>query len=106
MDNTRDLSKFGFRELGLAGKFLSAMFEGSSHYQDMESFEAFNSDSEAWLEFNPSSGIVFYTNEDGQVLMLNDAGKVEEFKYCGECGREGFLSDEEFRKDYEEHAGI
>ena len=85
-ENTRDLSKFGFREYGLAGELLTALadnkfYEGNNFLTDGIA-----------LEFNPNSGEVFLVDEDCNVAMVND-GKLEQWLVCSDCGFEAFVSD-------------
>jgi hypothetical protein len=59
-----NLEGFGFRELDIASKLLSKV----SEYGYPRDF----SDAGISLAFNTHSGYVFLTNEDYQVLMLED----------------------------------
>ena len=63
-----NLECFGFRELDIASKLLAAV----SKYGYPEDF----SDSGISLAFNTNSGYVFLTNDDYQVLLLED-GKLK-----------------------------
>ncbi len=82
MSTTRDLSKFGFRELHIAARVLTAYIE----------------DRPGWLyegvavEFNAHSGFVFLIDEDFNIGMLND-DTLEQWHHCSECGVEGFRED-------------
>ena len=89
-DNTRDLSKFGFREYDIASKLLHALANPSKETQANPN-EFYLSDGVV-LEFNPSSGYVFLVDEDYNVAMLNDEGKLENFLTCSNCGFEAFQS--------------
>jgi transcription initiation factor IIE alpha subunit len=84
MENTRDLSKFGYRELQIAGKLLTVL-------KTERDKTKYLSDGIA-VEFNPSSGCVFLVDENCQVAMLNGE-ELEDFFSCPECGAEGFLED-------------
>ena len=53
MNNTQDLSKFGFRELKEAGKLLTKYCDDSSILGEGVA-----------IEFNPNSGNVFLLDED------------------------------------------
>lgn len=88
-NNTRDIAKFGYREKEIAVKLLQA--EGNS-----DKWEGENglTDGVA-IEFNPSSGNVFLVDEDCNVAMMNDAGKLEMFVSCANCGAEGFVSEDD-----------
>jgi len=59
-----NLEGFGFRELDIASKLLAKVFE----YGYPRDF----SDAGISLAFNTNSGYVFLTNEDYQVLMLEN----------------------------------
>jgi hypothetical protein len=59
-----NLEAFGFRELDIASKLLAKV----SEYGYPRDF----SDAGISLAFNTHSGYVFLTNEDYQVLMLED----------------------------------
>lgn len=87
---TTDLSKFGYRELAMAGELLN-WFNDHSYPED------FNSD-DVKLYMNANSGNVFLSNEDGQVLMMN-GDKLETFYSCPICGHEGFLEDMKHTKE-------
>lgn len=92
--NTQTLSDFGYRELDLAAQLLRALAENE-----------WNTGADALgdglrLEFNPHSGAVLLVDEDGQVALLNDAGKLENRLACGGCGAEGFRSQVAFSDDH------
>lgn len=90
-DNTRDLSKFGMRELAIAGDLLR---EYSNNTCD------FLTDG-VTVEFNPNSGVVFLTDDDFNVGVLEE-GNLVQFFSCPECGEEG--TEEEFNSgDIEDH---
>ena len=95
-NNTQDLSKFGMRELALAGELLTAYADhGSDFLTDGVT-----------VEFNPNSGMVFLVDEDYNVGVLEDA-KVVQFYSCPVCGFEGTQADaKEENKDFEEHMGM
>jgi len=78
-----DLSRFGYRELDMAGDLLKAYAE-----QPIEIGDGLK------LMMNTNSGNVFLTNDDCRVLMMN-GDKLEEFYSCPICGHEGFLEDME-----------
>jgi len=80
---TTDLSKFGYRELAMAGDLLKAIKNGLPDDFD---------DDGITVMFNTHSGYVFLTNSDYQVAMLNDK-KLESFYSCPNCGEEGFAED-------------
>lgn len=85
---TSDLSKFGMVELREGGKILTA-------YADRQLTDLANehfSDDGVKLAFNTSSGYVFLTNEDYQVLMLN-GDKLDLWVWLGYEGKEGFVED-------------
>lgn len=86
-ENTRDLSNFGFRELGLAADLLNAAADNL--YADQEQHHMIQA-----VEFNPNSGEVFLVNdEDCVVYMLNENKKLEPWDFCPECQAEGFISN-------------
>ena len=88
MENTNDLSKFGYREIGIAGELLIA-------YSDQKWADKGNDHLEEGLklEFNPYSGEVFLIDEDYNVAMLNDDGYLENFLHCNWCAKEGLRSE-------------
>ena len=88
---TTDLSQFGYRELGMAGELLTA-------YSNNNDF-AFFSNEGVQLMMNTSSGNVFLTDSDYNVLMMND-DKLEEFFTSPYDGKEGFFDD--LLPEYEE----
>lgn len=65
MDNitTTNLAEFGYRELDMAGDLLKAIKNGLP--------VDFN-DNDITVMFNKNSGMVFLTNSDYQVAILND----------------------------------
>ena len=88
-ENTRDLSKFGLREIGIAAELLTKYSDGHHSW-------ASNQDELAHdiaMEFNPNSGNVFLVDGDCRVAMVNDNGKLENWVYCSNCCAEGFRSE-------------
>ena len=88
-ENTRDLSKFSFREIGIAAELLTK-------YSDRYDFWASDQDELAHgiaVEFNPKSGNVFLVDGDYRVAMVNDNGNLENWVDCSNCGREAFRSE-------------
>tara|TARA_R100001530_G_scaffold112217_3_gene79269 strand:+ start:919 stop:1251 length:333 start_codon:yes stop_codon:yes gene_type:complete len=84
ISNTKDLAKFGYRELKEAAKLL-------------ETFKTDKDDtcflgSSICLEFNPNSGCVFLVDDDGNVAMMLGE-KLEDFLSCPDCGEEGSFSE-------------
>jgi hypothetical protein len=79
-----DLSKYGYREIKKVADLLNA-------WVDQGLPEGFSDDG-VTPAFNMHSGEVFLTNEDYQVLMLND-GKLEIWYTLPYIGEEGFISD-------------
>lgn len=93
-DNTRDLTEFGQKELHDAGKLLIALAEANE--------TEYLGDGVA-VEFNPQSGNVFLVDEDFNVAMLTDDGKLEDWFSSPYEGEEGFYSDlVEMRDDLNE----
>jgi hypothetical protein len=82
---TTDLKDFGNRELKIAAQLLTAYADGNF------SCPYFSNDG-VQVMMNRNSGNVFLTNEDYQVLMLND-GKLEGFYNSPYSGHEGFIDD-------------
>jgi len=81
---TTSLSDFGFLEL----KQLEALIRA---YREQGLPDDF------WNEdvtpmFNKNSGVVFLTNSEYQVAMLN-GDTLESWHNCPECGHEGFAED-------------
>ena len=88
---TSDLSRFGFRELAIAGDLLKALSNGTS--KETQEGEVELGDG-VQVMFNLNSGNVFLCDEDFNVAMFNEAGKLEMFVHCHECGEEGFGSED------------
>ena len=88
--NTNDLSKFGYRELALAGKLLSALKTGNDKTEYLT--EGIK------VEFNPNSGNVFLVDDDCNVAMMN-GDKLEDFFSCPQCEHEGFKEEMEHNAD-------
>ena len=84
MENTKDLSKFGQRELKIAGELLSTLNTNKDQTKFLGQGVS--------VEFNPMSGNVFLTDEDYNVAMMN-GDVLEDWLYCPECGDEGFADD-------------
>lgn len=82
MNNTQDISQFGFRELKEAARLLTAYTEADKNIIG----------DGIHIEFNPNSGNVFLVDEDYRVAMMNE-DVLEEFFSCPICGHEGFLDD-------------
>ena len=83
--NTRDLTEFGWRELGMARDLLDAL---------MDNTPDFLGDGIA-IEFNPSSGEVFLVDADYNVAMEVD-GELIQWCSCSNCGKEGLAVDGDF----------
>lgn len=81
---TTDLSRFGYRELSLAGKLLEK-------YGDDGAPDDFDTDG-LTLYFNANSGYVFLSNSNADVLMMNGE-KLEEWHSLPYSGHEGFFTD-------------
>lgn len=79
---TDDLAEFGFVELEIASKILTAY---------CEQHPPFLGDG-VKLWFNKNSGCVFLCDEDYNTAMMNE-DKLEQWHNCPECGHEGFLED-------------
>lgn len=106
---TIDLSKFGYRELDMAGDLLKAIKDGlPDDFYDVG----------ITVMMNQNSGNVFLTNDDLQVAMLNDEGKLESWYWTPYEGIEGFFDDlldeyenmndedKEYMQDLAENKGI
>ena len=92
-ENTRDFAAFGWRERDIARKLLEA-------WNDCGLPEGFE-DEGVTIEFNPNSGYVFLTIEEGQAAMLNGDGELEIWHITPYACHEGLLSDlvEEYEAD-------
>lgn len=89
MENpTSDLSKFGYREVGIAAELLKAYSDNPPRF--------LGDGVRVW--FNMDSGYVFLSDGDYNVGMLNN-GKLEQWHSCPQCGHEGFLEDMEHNPD-------
>lgn len=93
MENTRDLSKFGYREIKETAKLLlNAYVENKGNF-DLGDGVA--------LEFNPNSGNVFLTDEDCNVAMMNGED-LDMWFSCPICGHEGFIEDMQHNEENKE----
>lgn len=92
---TTNLADFGYRELSIAGEILTA-------YADRKDICPYFSGDGVQLMMNTSSGNVFLTDEDCNVLMMNGS-KLEGFYSTPYEGHEGFLDDllNEWNKNWE-----
>lgn len=85
---TADFSRFGYREMAKAKSLLDA-------YMDYRMTPA----AQKWfgegvkVMFNCHSGHVFLSDDDYNVLMLNDEDILDLFISCPNCGYEGFPQD-------------
>lgn len=84
MENTRDISLFGYREKEIAADLLKAQGSSVDNTQ-------FLGDGVS-VEFNPMSGSVFLVDENYNVAMLNGE-LLEDWLNCPECGEEGFKEE-------------
>lgn len=84
-----DLSRFGYKELEEGSKLLMAY--ANDQYETQEDKNAMYKGLQ--LCFNSYSGVVFLTDDDYQVLLLNDNDKLESWLNCWNCGKEKFRSD-------------
>lgn len=85
-----NLENLGVREIEEAADLMQA-------YASKKIPEWFYNDS-VTVEFNPSSGKVFLTNSEYQVLMFDDNGELKGWHWLSYYGCEGFIADlwEEF----------
>lgn len=81
--NTRDFSKFGYREIKMARDLLAA-------YIDKNETRLLGGG--IAVELNPMSGNVFLVDEDCNVAMCDDDVLVD-FISCPECGHEGLVTE-------------
>lgn len=82
---TKDLSRFGFRELKMAAELLTA------YRSDQDETQSLTGDGLAvWV--NMMSGNVFLCDEDLNTAMMS-GGILEDFETCGYCGHEGVSSE-------------
>jgi|GEM_PF-2511015 len=86
MHCTTDLSNFGYRELKLSSKLLTA-YQSSKDLTKQFEYEGVH------IMFNRHSGYVFLTNSDYQVAILDDEDNLVDFLTCFECGTEGTYED-------------
>lgn len=100
---TAGLSQFGYRELDMAGDLLKQVSNGSSGFQSLEDFESFRLGDGLTLQFNSNSGYVYFCDDDYNVWMINDNGKLESWHNCTNCGNEGFRSDKELAFNFDEN---
>jgi len=103
--NTQDLSKFGYRELNMAADLLKKYSSGlDSDWENYKQKDQFGFEG-VKIEFNPNSGNVFLVDSDFGALMVNNNNKLEIWKNCLECGREGFKSEIAFENFIEKCEG-
>lgn len=97
MNNTQDLSKFGYRELDIAADLLKAYATSPPEFLT----------DGVTIEFNVNSGEVFLVDEDYNVAMLSD-GKLAEWYTCAYCGKEGFAEDieDDGKHSFDDHGDI
>lgn len=77
---TADYSKFGYRELEIAGKLLALYSERGVNFLN----------DGLTVNFNMHSGYVFLSDEDYNVGVLNEDGNaIVQFYSCYECDYEG-----------------
>ena len=91
---TKDQGRFGFRELKMGARLLTAW------KSDADETELLTSDGLA-LWMNRDSGNVFLCDEDYDVAMMNGP-KLEDWETCPYCGHENFRSevvDEDHKRD-------
>ena len=79
-----DLSKFGQRELKIAGELLTAY---KSKNDDTTLL-----DENITVNFNQNSGYVFLSDDNYNVAVMEDE-KLVDFLSCGNCGHEGTKSE-------------
>jgi hypothetical protein len=80
--NSTKLSQLGYREIAMLAELLKVYADNGCTFLpgDVE-----------W-EYNPESDNVFLVDDDGNVGMLNDDGKLEQWNLCADCSAEGFAS--------------
>tara|TARA_Y100001937_G_scaffold108390_1_gene152034 strand:+ start:286 stop:624 length:339 start_codon:yes stop_codon:yes gene_type:complete len=88
---TEDLTKFGYRELDIAGDLLKAIKKGLPSDFDREGIK---------VGFNKNSGNVFLTNAEYQVAMVDDEGNLYSFYSSPYEGKEG--SYEDLKEEYDD----
>jgi len=85
---TSDLDRLGYMELNEAVEILKAYIKQRPEFLGEGTR----------IYFNEDSGIVFIADNDYNVALLNDDGKLEQQFFCSECGYE------DFREDFIKHA--
>jgi len=90
-DNTQDLAKFGRRELAMARDLLDARLERGLPMEF--------TDGGTTIEFNPNSGLVFFTNDHYEVAIM-EGEQLVMWHVCSGCGREGTRADLNFEDGY------
>lgn len=92
---TKDLKRFGFKELDEAADLLKAYANNGCDF--------LNDGVEVW--FNVNSGVVFLSDEDFNVGVLV-IGKIVQFYSCPNCGNEGTQKEgKENKWDFEKYNG-
>ena len=92
--NTNDLSQLGYREIDELANLLKLYVD-----QSFNSKDDYIEDNVKW-EYNPNSDNLFLIDDDYNVIMENENGKLENWLHCGNCGAEGFRSKVDFIDDY------
>jgi len=90
MNNTQDLSNFGYVEIDEAIKLLK---EYKNHKSILGAM--------VQIEFNPNSGNVFLIDNNYDTAMMN-GDVLDRWYSCPVCGHEGFINNMDHRKDDEE----
>jgi len=87
---TYDLKDFGIGELEIAVELLDKYKEAVRNGNDEELGLTTN----IRLAMNTSSGYVFLTDDDYNVVMVNpETKKAEKYYTCSNCGFEGFKDE-------------
>lgn len=87
MNNVNELEKLGVREIEQLAEMLKLYANG-----DWQSASDELQDGIKW-EYNPISDNLFLVDEDFNVAMVNDNGKLENWLTCSNCGKEAFRSE-------------
>lgn len=87
---TSDLSKFGQRELAIAGELLSTLNTVRDNSRLGDGIQVF---------MNRNSGYVFLSDEDYNVAIMS-GHYLEDFHTCPNCGNESVAS--QFRNDFDD----
>lgn len=88
--DVRTLSKFGYREVDMLADLLKEYAAHGCQFLMSGNLQ---------FDYNPNSDTIYLFDNDGNVGLLNEEGKLEQFVTCFECGTENFISHLQLSED-------